>query len=86
MIFKKISKVSTILSSLKYNILTPLFAKIVSRYTLLSSVYKKNSAEHIPIVVSNQQMLSLFRRQKYYLMLTICTAMNQIALSPKFSE
>ena len=38
-----------------------------------------------PIVVSNQQMLSLFLRQKYYYhlkMLTICTPLDQIALSP----
>ena len=35
-----------------------------------------------PIVVSNQQMLSLFLHQKYYFhvkMLAICTPMNQIA-------
>ena len=37
----------------------------------------------------NQQMLSLFLRQKYFFpikMLAICTPMNQIALSPNFLE
>ena len=50
--------------------------------TILCIVSKQNSLlSTSPIVVSYQQMLTLFLRQKYYFhvkMLAICNPMNQI--------
>ena len=88
-IFQKFSRLCTILSFLKYKILTShIYILKLCQDRLYSVVCIKNfSAEHI--LNCGIQSANVIFRQKYYFllkMLAICTPMNQIALSSDLFE
>ena len=80
--FQKFSKVSIILSSLKYNILTShIYMLKLCQDRLYSVVFPNNSwLNTSPIVVSNQQMLSLFLRQKNCFHLKMLKSLRSIQI------
>ena len=84
-IFQKFSRLSTILSFLKYNILTShiYISKLCQdRLYTLYCFEKFSLLSTSPVVVSNQQMLSLFLRQKYYFHLKMLAILAILANEP----